>query len=309
MRRILLGLLMGVALPLRAQTGPAPVEDASASKDPVLVNPDAVRKQADELHDAVASPTTTDSGVHDRAAGFFEGLQRETPLVRPTPHFMDRERVDGHVGTVDGMIETAQARYDHYKLTTTEVPATELDESIKYARGLREDKRADFDKAGRMAENQMGVFRYAKDKLEGGLVELNGRMALMATRIGEAFTYATLVHEATHAKARASGRLTPEQVIDGEVEAYRVQYRWLKVVDPSEERLIVLHVTLSIHLKRHPEDRVTAQAVSYVTHLIDLYDTNGEDDKIREYVKKLGYEDGDHDHDGGVNPAATPVRA
>jgi hypothetical protein len=303
---MLLGLLIGAALPLRAQTGPS---DASANQGPITVKAEDLSRHADDLHDAVASPSRDVFSIHDQAAGFFDRIQSETPAVRAKPHFMDRERVDGRVGTVDGMIQTAQERWDHYKMKTTAVPPAELDGAIAYARDLREQKRADFDKTGQMPENQMGVFRYAKAKLEGGMVELNARMALMATRIGEAFTYATLVHEAAHAKARAAGRLTPEHVIDGEVEAYRVQYLWLKVVDPSMDRLIVLHVTLSIYQKQHPADRVTAQAISYVSHLIDLYDTGGEEAKLREYVKKLGYEEGDHDHDGGANPAATPLRA
>ncbi|MFI5345935.1 MAG: hypothetical protein ACHQ51_06130 [Elusimicrobiota bacterium] len=308
MRRILLGLMLGAALPLRAQTGPAPADDSSGAA-PALVNPEAVRKQNDELRDAVASPSSSDYGVHDRAAGFFESLQRETPLVRPVAHYMDREPLDGHVGTVDGMIATAQQRYDHYRMKSADIPNPELDRAIAYAKDLRDQKRADFDRTGAMAENQMGVFRYAKDKLEGGMVQINARMALLATRIGEAFAYATLVHEAAHARARAEGRLTPEKVIDGEVEAYRVQYRWLKLVDPSGERLIVLHDGWSNYMKKHPEDRVTALAITYVEHLVDLYNTDGDERKLREYVKKLGYEEGDNGREGGVNPAASPIRA
>jgi hypothetical protein len=305
MRLILSVLLLGIPLSTRAQTAPA----GGSEKSPDIVNPDAVRHQAEDLRDAVASPSSTDFAVHNQAANFFEGLQRETPFVRPAAHRMDHENVDGRVGTVDGMIETAQKRYDHYRLNSREIPDRDLDDAVAYARRLRQDKRADFDRTGQMPDNQMGVFRYAKTSLEGGIVELNGRMALLATRIGEAFTYATLVHEAAHARARAEGRLSPEQVIDGEVEAYRVQYRWLKIVDPSKERLIVLHVGLSRLLKLHPEDRVTAQAIEYVSHLLQLHDTDGDERKLREYVKKLGYEDGDHDHEGGVNPAATPLRA
>ena len=84
-------------------------------------------------------------------------------------------------------------------------------------------QRADFDRSGAMSANQMGEFRYAKGTLDAGMIEINGRMALIAVRIGQAFSYATLVHESTHGRAHAEGRLSPEQVIDGEVEAYRVQ--------------------------------------------------------------------------------------
>ncbi len=306
-------LLIAAALPLRAQETPETAETAPAAapangdakKDPILVNPAEIQTQADQLHDAVASPSVDDFRVHSQAAGFFENVQRETPLVRPAPRRMDREPVDGRVGTIDGMLETAQQRYDHYKMTATEVPAADLENAVGYAKVMRDDKRADFDKTGKMAENQMGEYVYAvKDALDAGKVEINGRMALMATRIGEAFSYATLVHEAAHAKARADGRLTPDKVIDGEVEAYRVQYRWLKVIDPSAERMIVLHSTLNLYLKRHPEDQVTRASISYLEHLLQLWDTGGEDGKLREMIRKLGYEDGDSNHGGGVNPAA-----
>ena len=304
-------LLLLAALPLRAQETPDSAATAGTSaggadqKGPIPVDPAAIQEQADALHDAVASPSVDNFSIHGKAAGFFENIQRETPLVRPAPRRMDREPVDGHVGTIDGMIATAQRRYDHYKMTTTEVPAADLANAVDYAKVLRADKRADFERGGRMAEDQMGEFVYrVQDKLDAGLVEINARMALMATRIGEAFSYATLAHEAAHAEARSEGRLTPENVIDGEIEAYRVQYRWLKVIDPSAERMIVMRSTLKLYLARHPEDQATRASIAYLEHLLQLWDTSGEEGKLRELVKRLGYEDGDKDRAGGVNPAA-----
>lgn len=279
-----------------------------ANKDPILVNPDAVRAQADQLHDAVASPSVTNFEVHQQAAGFFEGLQRETPFVNAPRRYMDRESVDGHEGTIDGMLDEAKKRYDHYKMTTVEPPAPELDAAVKYSRDLRQDKRVDFDKTGKMADNQMGEFRYQTDRRDGE-VALNDRMRLLATRIGEAFAYATMVHESGHAKARADGRLDPKRVIDGEVEAYRIQYRWIKIIDPRAERMIVLHSTLQLQVKHHPEDRISKAAIVYLEHLLEVYDTEGDDGKIREMIKRLGYEEAGEDHGGGVNPNATPVRA
>jgi hypothetical protein len=306
MRRILpaLLLLIAAALPLRAQEAPetdAASASGDAKKGPLLVESAAIQTQADQLHDAVASPRVDDFSVHNKAAGFFENIQSQTPLVRPAPRVMDREDVKGNIGTIDGMIEAAKRRYDHYKLTTTEVPAAELDRSVSYAKTLREEKRADFDKTGKMDENQMGEFVYTvKDKLDAGKVEINGRMALIATRIGEAFSYATLVHEATHAKARADGRLTPEHVIDGEVEAYRVQYQWLKVLDPRAERMIVMISTLNLYLERHPQDQVTRASITYLRHLLTLWDTGGDEQKLRAMIKDLGYEEGK-----GIDPASS----
>ena len=298
MRRKTLGVLLTLlaAPPLRAQ------EDR---KGPISVDPAAIQKQTDDLRDAVAAPSVGDSDVRDQSAALFDNIQRETPLMRPAPRFMDREPVDGHMGTIDGMIATAGRRYDHYKMTASEVPAADLANAIDYARVLRGDKRADFERGGKMAEDQMGEFVFSlQDKLDAGRVEINARMALIATRIGEAFSYATLVHEAAHARARSEGRLSPERVIEGEVEAYRVQYRWLKAIDPSSERMIVLHSTLKLYLELHPDDEVTRASVAYLEHLFELRNTNGEDGKLREMIQRLGYEDGDDGRPGGVNPAA-----
>jgi hypothetical protein len=263
-----------------------------------------IQAQADDLRDAVASPKANDSAVRNQAAAAFDNLG--TPLMRPKPHFMDREPVDGHPGSVDGMIDTANERYDHYKMTATEVPDAALANAVSYVKDMKAQKRIKFDAA--MAENQMGDFTYSlTDKTDKGVVNLNARLTLMATRIGEAFCYATLVHEAAHAKARADGRLDPAHTIDNEVEAYGVQYHWVKVVDPSSERMIVLHSTLKLYLEKHPEDQVTRASISYLEHLLQLVDTDGEDQKLRAFIKGMGYQDADKDHSGGVNSSAAPV--
>lgn len=289
-------LLLLAALPLRAQEG------GGDDKGAVVVSAGAVRADVDQLHDAVASPAYDEAAVRGRAAAFFDGVPSRTPSFRPAPRVMDREPVDGHVGTIEGMMDEAQKRWDHYKLTSSEVPDARLDAAIAYAKELRGQKRVDFD--AKLPENQMGEFRYSTDKTNDGVIKLNSRLALLATRIGEAFSYATLVHEAAHAKARQEGRLKPETTIDNEVEAYRVQYQWLKVIDPRAERMIVMHSTLQLHLQLHPEDKVSRLSVTYLEHLLQVWDTKGEDAALRELVKKLGYT-----NDGGVAPGATPIRA
>lgn len=287
-------LLLLAALPARAQD--------AGDKGPDLVSASVVQGDVDQLHDAVASPSVDAFSVRGRASAFFDGVPSRTPSFRPAPRVMDREAVDGHVGTIDGMIDEAQKRWDRYKFTTTEVPDARLDAAIAYARDLRGRKRVAFD--AKLPENQMGEFTYSKDKTDDGVVKLNARLALLATRIGEAFSYATLVHEAAHAKARAEGHLKPETTIENEVEAYGVQYRWLKVIDPRAERMIVMHSTLKLHLQLHPEDKVSRLSVTYLEHLLQLWDTNGDDAKLKDFVKRLGYKE-----DGGVDPAATPLRA
>jgi hypothetical protein len=284
-------LLLAAALPARAQS------DEGA----VLVQASAVQADVERLHDAVASPSSGENGVHASAAAFFDRLQGRTPAFRPHDRPMDREPVDGHVGSIDGMLDEAKKRWDVYK--QTHVPDERLDEAVKYAKSLHGAKLLQFDP--KLPENQMGEFRYAKDKPDDpGAIKLNARLALLATNIGEAFAYATVIHEAGHAKAWKDGRLKPETTIDNEVEAYKVQYQWLKVIDPSRDRLVVLHSTIKLHLELHPEDRVARLSLDYVAHLLQVWDTKGEDAALKEMIKKLGYT-----NDGGVAPGATPIRA
>lgn len=308
---LLLAAALALALPSRASDAPvyASPDAPAGEKGPDRVDPQTLRDQSEKLRDAVAAPATPDAALHFGAASLFEAVQRETPAVGRGLPRIDREPVDGHPGTIDGMIKTAEQRWDHYKMTTHEVPPADVEASLLYAQSLRREKRLDFDRTGAMPENQMGVFRYAKDKLEGGIIEVNQRMMLIATRLGEAFSYATLIHEAAHARARAAGRLDPKKVVDGELEAYRVQYWWLKAVDPKGERLAVLQGTLTFWLKKHPEDKISRMSLHYVDHLAELYNTDGEEPRLKDLIKRLGYEDGHGDEDGGVREGAEPMRA
>jgi hypothetical protein len=286
-------LVLAFALPARAQND---------DRGPALVSASAVQGDVEQLRDAVASPSNGEAAVRGRASAFFDGVPSRTPSFRPAPRVMDRENVDGHVGSIDGMIDEAQKRWDRYKFSTTEVPDARLDAAVAYARELRGRKRVDFHPE--LPENQMGEFNYSTDKPDDGVIKLNARLALLATRIGEAFSYATLVHEAAHAKARREGRLKPETTIDNEVEAYRVQYQWLKVIDPRAERMIVMHSTLRLHLQLHPEDKVSLLSVNYLEHLLQVWDTKGEEGALKEMIRKLGYS-----NENGVAPGATPIRA
>ncbi len=294
--------------PLWAQSAPAGAS-GGGSKRPPVVDPAVMMKEADALRDSVADPSVSDVRLHEGAAALFQNTQSQTPVVRPDWTPVDRENVDGHVGTIDGMIATGQERFAQYRDRFHESPPPDLVFSVQMAESLRAQKREAFDKTGSMAENQMGVFRYATNTLAGGVVSMNRRMALIATRIGEAFAFATLVHEATHARDREAGRLDPQHEIDAEMNAFRVQYLWLTTMDPSGMRMIVLRSTLNLWLDRHPEDAITAQSVKYLDHLIGLWETGGDKDKLREFVNTLGYEDDPDRAPPAAAHAPAPVRA
>lgn len=301
MRAAALALLLGLA-PAGARAA-APAADKPAPPDPVT--PAFVAAQMEPLRDALADPGASPARLSGEAASFFRGLQRETPSVHAPMREMARETVAGTPGTIDAILAEGRRRYDHYRLTTGAVPPADLAASASYARDLRAQGREGFDRKGELTPAEMGVFTYAKGSLEGGVVSINRLMAGVAALIGRAFAFSTLVHEATHALARAQGRLSPRAVVDGEVEAYRVEYEWLTVMDPSRERTATMYYSLRARSWAHPDDPVTKAALSYLEHLIRLRDTGGKTRELKAFVRDLGYEDGRDGKDGGVKAGAT----
>jgi len=312
MRRIVAALALALLssrapaqeTPPATPASPAPQNGIDAR--PTAVDPVLLQKKADDLRDAVADPGSSLYRLHADAGALFNNVQSQTPVRRPHARLIERENVDGRIGTLDGMIEAANRRFDAYKLRFHAPPPPDATASAETAVAFKEQGRADFDKKNRLTDEQMGVFRYAPADVAGGVIELNRRLALIATRIGEAFAYSTLVHEATHARDRAAGKLSPEHAKDGEVNAFRVEYLWLTTMDPTGMRLIDLQLTLDDWTKRHPKDVLSAHALAYVQHLTALRQTGGEEKKLRKFVDDLGYED---DPDKPAAPTPSPVKA
>jgi hypothetical protein len=144
-------ILLLAALPLNAQQ--------SDQNGPARVSAQTVQADVDELHDAVASPAFDNFRVHAQAAAFFDGVPSRTPVMRPTRGGIDRERVDGREGSIDGMIEEAQQRWELYRRSTPDVPDAKLEAAIAYAKDLRGHKRVLLD--AQLPANQMGEFRYS----------------------------------------------------------------------------------------------------------------------------------------------------
>lgn len=305
------------ALLLLAAASPAFAQEAAPAQD--WIAPETLQKRADDLRDAVADRARPDAGLREDARAMFDRVPAESLAIPVYYRRVDRERVDGELGAVDKMLTTADERVEWWKRQYREEPPPVFEGARKQAAAMAEEKgRLQFDETGRMGENQMGTFRYLTDRLTGGVIRLNQKLALLATRIGQAFAYSTVVHEGKHARDREDGNLTPEQEVEGEVRAFKAQYQWLTIMDPRGERLVVLHSTLKLRLKRKPEDRVTAEAVEYLEHLGEVLETGGKDDKLRELVKRLGYKDraghrhhhGDgHDHEDEGRGANAPVSA
>lgn len=283
-----------------APAAPAPQE---------FVDPATLKARADELRDAVADPSVSDISVKTRSAGFFDKLPEQTLVVPVRVRLMDREPVVGKMGTVEGMQAEADRRIEKWKREHNEPPPPELEGAVDEARGLRDSKRLDYDEKGELRENQMGIYKYMTDKASGGFVKLNERMRILAAVVGECFAYATVAHEARHSRDREAGKLSPEKEIEGEISAFRTQYAWLKVMDPTGERMLTLHGALRVQRDRATDPKLKNllnQGVVYLEHLSDVVETNGKEEELKKLVEKLGYSNHHHadDHRANAAPSA-----
>lgn len=249
--------------------------------------------QVDQLHHSIAT-SPSDIRVHAEGASVADAMIRAKISARVVITGMPREErpPNAPVG-VDELYEGGLERYTR----VSEPPPAELADSIEKAVAFRNDKLVDY-RSG-LQPTQMGLFSWSKDKTDQ-FIKLNETLALIATRVGYAFAFATVVHEAAHALGLSLGLLSSDRVIDGEIYAFARQYMWLVRVDPTGHKLAQLRLQLERQVKLDPEDVISKKALAYATCLDVLRGTRGDERKIREYVEHLGYREGhnhaDHDH-------------
>ena len=262
----------------------------------------AVPQQASEIHaevgdfkDAVASPFQPHEKVSRKAYELFnEGVPGSRIAVKVNLRGWDTERgIDGTPADVDRIVRSGQRRLMEIRA----VPAPEFSEANSYATSMNTPEKMDFAKD--LDENMMGMYRYSATSSALGTIKLNQALRLIAAKVGDVFAFATVVHEAAHARDHQKGKLSPDKVVDGEVLAFQTQYLWLKMVDPYGERLALIRAVLAEELKTK-YSRVAEEALKYATALHVLAGTLGEERKIREYIEQLGYQEGQkHRHDDG----------
>ena len=289
-----------LATPLLADQPAPPAGAAPAEQE--YVDPATLKARADALRDAVADVSVTDIAVKTRASGFFERIPDQRLVVAAGNYRrMDREPVTGQVGSIEGMTSEADRRIEQWRRTHKEPPPPALEAAVAQSHELEKGGSLSYDSEGALAPNQMGIFKYMRDRFDGGMIKLNERMKILGILVGDAFTYATVSHEAQHSLDRAAGRLTPEEEVAGEISAFRTQYLWLKLMDPSGERMLTLHAGLKHWMQRESDDEIKAalnEAVVYLEHLSDVVATNGDEAELKKLVLKLGYKDG-HKHEHG----------
>ena len=225
-------------------------------------------------------------GSDERVYGSGQALQAKmtgtTVVFQPSLHQVQRAAVTGSRSTIDEMIAESGKLLSAAKTA----PPSGLDKNLDLQRAMRGQDRVAFDSS--LDDQEMGVFRFLNGKAAEGRIALNTQLAEIGRLVGHAFAAATLFHEAGHAGDAA---IDGKGVIDGEIPAFVMQYRWLCFVDPTGEKLGLLRVALMEEQKLHPT-RLGETAVAYAATLDVLRSTEGDPDKIRAFAGQLGYKEG-----------------
>ncbi|MBI5239601.1 MAG: hypothetical protein HY926_03950 [Elusimicrobia bacterium] len=262
-------------------------------------NTDEIREEVSHLKDAVGDYGRTDAEVVRMAHDLFGRMPSARIVVHANLRGWDREPTPPAApADAARRVESADKRLAYYD---KDVPAP-MAKAMDYARRMQKDGRADFDQERKLSDDEMGVYNYLINVAQLGTIRMNQALSFLTTQIGDAIIYATLIHEAAHARDHQDGKLNGKDVLDGEVLAFQAQYQWLKVADPYDERICYLRTAFMTTQKENPS-RLGAIGLQYLNHLAELQATKGDAKAIREMAVRLGYRDGDEHRHGGKTSA------
>lgn len=279
----------------------------AAANAPAPATPmDAFRAHVADLSHSAVDPFTTDAVVWHKAQTFFTNVPGTVIHVEPGLRGWDfgREALgDGKEVSLADLMTHGRERITDLK---GDVPAPNelLKKSVEAATNLHASKKVSVDEAGELDASTMGALHYVKGMLNSARIQINRVMPAVMAYIGKAFGYATVAHEGRHLLEHLEGRLSPDDVIKGEVAAFRTQFDWIVHADPRGERLVFARAALRNHIRDGRGGDAAVASLKVLDHLADVRATDGDERKLTELVHKLGYAEG-HDHDHG-HPA--PVR-
>jgi hypothetical protein len=152
---------------------------------------------------------------------------------------------------------------------------------------MKADGRVDFRP---LQPGEEGVFEWDRNSSDAGHISVNSDVRRLAAIVGYPMAFAVVVHESAHALAHGRNMLFPNHVIDGEVFAFKAQYQYLKLIDPTEERIPAMREALRQAMEKSPSPALD-DAYHYMTSLDVLLGTEGNEGRIADYVRWLGYEE------------------
>lgn len=172
-------------------------------------------------------------------------------------------------------------------LRESEEASAEVVEAYLHGEQMRERGLAGYDQDGQLGGGQLGVYVYTPEQALA--IRYNDRMREVQEYAGNEWAVATKIHEDAHARDHIKGELNPIQVRKGEVLAYKTEYLWLQMIDPTGEKLSWARATIG---KFAPASSKAPPFVGqYLEHLAMIRDYGDRGD-FPGLVAALGYQDG-----------------
>jgi hypothetical protein len=296
-------LMLSAALVCPMATMAAGSYSAEAYQPPVVgVDASYLGDAVGSLRDAVAN-SPSDGQIYAQANALFGnqipsqattygGNVRLKGWTKPVIHSEEfkrkQEREDISVGGISDRV--------YNTLMASEVPPpTEVIDSYLYGEELEKAGLSAYDAKNALGKGVLGLYKYTKDSAIG--VFFNRSMKTVQSWVGNEFAAATKMHEDGHARDHMRGQLNPVQVKKGETQAYRTEYEWLKIMDPTGEKLSWARATIG---KFAQGSRKAPEFVGkYLEHLA-MIRRFGDSDDFAGLVVALGYRDRSdnpfHDH-------------
>lgn len=291
----LLVLTLTISMRARAEMPASAVQEATV----VTVHTDHLRAEAESLRDAAANLSrdadggTTEEDIAIRAAALFGAANRSdssaigpvdlTGWFKPEIHtWKFKENNEREETSVQG-ISTRMRK----TMTDSQVPLpNDLVEAYLYGEEMLAGDAKKYDENDELPGGVLGVYKYTKDAAIG--IFFNRMMKQVQSWAGNEFAAATDVHESAHARDHAQGKLNPVQVRKGETLAYRTEFLWLNLMDPTGQKLSWARATIG-KFAAGP-GKAPKFVANYLEHLAMIRDF-GERDDFDGLVAALGYQD------------------
>jgi hypothetical protein len=283
------GLLALLAMPASAQFG-AGVEYTAPPPEtvarPEVGQAAALGDQTDKLKDALSNPSVSQADLHERAGALFGGMERPEASRMGSVDLRGWDKPDRSTeDSIDGMVDRAGRTIAaaNFNPRSSVPPDPELASAWNYGRALNSNGMTGYDQDGKLGRGVLGAYLYNKTSAIGIL--FNEKFQTIQRYLGDQFAAATMVHESAHARDRENGRLNPQEVKKGETQAFETEFKYLRLVDPTGQRLAWSRVNFCA-----PTSPAPKLVCDYLTHLakISYYGEKNDWDGL---VTSLGYED------------------
>jgi len=303
-------LAVAGAVALSALPAAASGSYEAAADEPVVVHKvDYLDEAVDDLQDAVRSDFLSDNDVHAKASALFGRIIRKDTAEIGTVQVRGWAKPKIHTaafreanGSEDISVEGMSNAVFKTLMASDVPPPTEIMDAYVYGEDLERDGLKNYDDGKFLGKGQLGVYMYKGAKKVG--VYFNKFMRSVQSWVGNEFAAATDMHESAHSRDHTKGELNPVEVRRGEVLAYRTEYLWLNMMDPTGQKLSYARATFG-KFAQGP-NKAPKFVAEYLEHLAKIRYYGNKDDFLG-LVDELGYRD-KHNHSHHPHGSDAPGR-